>query len=373
MSVHRNQRMSRRELAFYSALLLGGVTSKLSCESRKADLSREIGRFKDSMESTGEQGNFDLRQDGFNTRAEQLNTYGQSISSLALRDGVIGGGGLLLVVALWFSIKAFRSKLNKWRAQLRETTRCKERAERRRVRDVPVATPAALELPTITSPRVTVSAIKPQTVKPTPKPASTPRPTCEVNPLKQPLFDALKSKLNGLAGPVAEALIDNLDKDRLSAIIKDPSLLRDLLEAEPAVFVELFRRRGIKLSRVLEALNKKEASAATGHANNHCAAITSIEEKIEFLRTIALQRGIKPRDLVLQLGYAGFEARTAPGKGGNGHKILFYNGEIVRSADGRPRYVPHANDTPVRDIVLTEVIRTTIAFLEKRKEYIAAA
>ncbi len=371
MSVHRNQRMSRRELAFYSALLLGGVTSKLSCESRKADLSREIGRFKDSMESTGEQGNFDLRQDGFNTRAEQLNTYGQSISSLALRDGVIGGGGLLLVVALWFSIKAFRSKLNKWRAQLRETTRRRERAERRE--DQPVIVPATLEPTTIATERVVVPTVRFPTVKPTPQPTPTPHSACEVNPLKQPLFDALKSKLNGLAGPVAEALIDNLDKWRVSAITRDPSLLKDLLESEPAEFALIFRRKNIKLSRVLEALNKKEASAATGHANNHCAAITSIEEKIEFLRTIALQRGIKPRDLVLQLGYAGFEARTAPGKGGNGHKILFYNGEIVRSADGRPRYVPHANDTPVRDIVLTEVIRTTIAFLEKRKEYIAAA
>lgn len=370
--MHKNQRMSRRELAFGSALAVGVTTCNLSSQVRKTDYTHELNNFKARMEFAKMTGSFNLRREKFNTESQQLNVQRESISSLTLRDGVIGGGGLLFVVALWFSIKAFRSKLNKLRAHLREAVRCKERAERRRVRDVPVAVPAALEFPTITSPRVTVSVIQPQTVKPTPKPASTPRPTCEVNPQKQPLFDALKSKLNGLAGPVAEALIDNLDKDRLSAIIRDPSLLRDLLESEPAVFVGLLRRKNIKLSRVLEALNKKEVSAATGHANNHCAAITSIEERIELLHALALQRGIRPRDLVLQLSGAGFEARTAPGKGGNGHKILFYEGEIVRSADGRSRYVPHATDASVKDVVLTEIVRTTIAFLEKRKGELAA-
>ena len=356
--MHRSERMSKRELAFGSAMLVGVMASKVSCESRKVDHNLELARFKERMESS-------------NTESRQLNYQREAISSLALRDGVLAGGGLLFVVALWFSIKTFRSKINKWRAHLREATRRREQAQQRIAR---VNEPVAV-VPAPIAEVKEVAVAKPPT-HPTPKL----HPVREANHLKQSLFDTLKPKLNGLAGPVSETLFEYLDTFFVSEIVRDSSLLRDFLEAEPAEFAELFRKKGIKLSDVLDALRKEEVRKVDKVPNGNpteggCARnrrFLALESKIEMLRQLALQRGIKPRDLVLQLSDAGFEARTAPGKGGNGHKILFYDGEIVRSADGRPRYVPHANDTSVKDVVLTEVVRTAIAFLEKRKGELAA-
>src|SRR3989338_11572280 len=239
--MHRNERMSKRELAFGSAMLVGVMASKVSC-ARKVDHNLELARFKERMESS-------------NTELRQLNYQREAISSLALRDGVLAGGGLLFVVALWFSIKTFRSKINKWRAHLREATRRREQAQQRIAR---VNEPVAV-VPAPIAEVKEVAVIEPPVAN-----RSTPKlhPVREANHLKQSLFDTLKPKLNGLAGPVSEALVDYLSKGFISEIIKDPSLLRDFLEAEPAEFAELFRKKGIKLSDVLDALRREEVRQA---------------------------------------------------------------------------------------------------------------
>lgn len=308
---------------------------------------------------------------------------------LVAQDTVAATAGFMLLFGAILFIRRIRAKIAKRRIAVEREERRQQRFERRREKRAQKAAEreARRATPTPPKPRRTPRPEPEAEAQATPKKKRARRAPDQGqkektkakkrgNGRKQQLYDALEPILNGLTGKVVRVAVKLLEEAEIQAVIQKPASLAALIHNRIGDFEEALRAEGVTVSNVLQAF-LREATPPKGTklpevrvqelSEEDRRELSRIKRGLLVLSGLGEQRGMKVSILLRGLRQAGFETRVADGKGGMGHPILFYGDEIVRSEDGRARYVPHKKGGGVLEIVLTEVVKTAKAHLEARK------
>ncbi|MDO8554811.1 MAG: hypothetical protein Q7S22_08430 [Candidatus Micrarchaeota archaeon] len=191
---------------------------------------------------------------------------------------------------------------------------------------------------------------------------------------KKSLYSALEPVLGSYAGVTAKVLCNTLGEVEIKSIIENPTVLKTILSTHTESLSDAFASEGVRFSIILDLIFAKLSHPLGGREEPYSNSISGeaakelakIERNLELLAQLSLNHGLKSSDFHRWLVQIGFQIKLPTGKGA-GHPVLYYGDNVVRGADGRPRYVPHRSDSMVKDVVLKEIVLAIRTLLESRK------
>jgi|GEM_PF-6189800 len=175
---------------------------------------------------------------------------------------------------------------------------------------------------------------------------------------------------NGDAGKLVKAMMDALDEETLQLLIDGKISLLEAIEENRKEIFSASEKEGFDGIHSAFSIIWHKSSMAddeedeTFLSDEDWNKVKSMEEAIEYLRGIRIRR-MKTSELKSIITNAGF---SPDGPIRKSHHTITYEGEMIRSGDGRHRYFPNPTKKPVDRPVVGAVIHACIFHLEQKIE-----
>lgn len=307
---------------------------------------------------------------------QSVNARIEAQHTTAKVDGIIGGGIVLLPIAIWMLFRKVRTAVREFRDHLQGTI--EDLKTLRQMKSEGVSVPELLSA----AKEAKNSGERKEPKRPSKPPVKEKKeekPQTPEQMVQHQLYEVLYPMLGDITGKVAKCIVESLGMETAEEIVKNPDSIISILEAEANQdkLRKALSGKSISLETVLSNIHEcrkrkengktqEEGKLADQITDVNAKEIEKLREAVDKLHTVKIGGGFKTSELLRIITALGFSIRSQ-GRTAAHHHLIFYGDEIVRSEDGRKRSFPNPKDE-VEPVAVKEVIDACIHFLEERIE-----